>query len=297
MRWGFYSVFICFSSLVFAQNHSTSKSYQPTEERVVYGEDNRLDLYELTDLQWKARATSTVALIRDKLIEKESAGSNYKIHARVYGDSKLLCKDEPFYEQSYASFCSGSLIAPDIVMTAGHCVKSFKACESVKFVFNYSYLTKNADPTVVAANNLYSCKELIYSQAANADFALVRLDRKVVGRKPLALNTSSVIKVGDKLVLIGNPSGIPTKVAAGATVLKTTHKDYFVTDTDSYAGNSGSAVFNEKTGLIEGILVRGHTDFKNVNGCFKSVVCKGLQDCRGEDVTRMSSVLPYLPED
>ena len=58
---------------------------------------------------------------------------------------------------------------------------------------------------------------------------------------------------------------------------------------DTYGGNSGSAVFNAKTGLVEGILVRGEQDYVQKGDCRVSNVCPA-DGCRGEDVTKILSV-------
>ncbi len=62
------------------------------------------------------------------------------------------------------------------------------------------------------------------------------------------------------LVVIGRPSGLPTKVADGAQV-RSVNDVFLVANLDTYGGNSGSAVFNAVTGVVEGILVRGDTDY------------------------------------
>ena len=45
-----------------------------------------------------------------------------------------------------------------------------------------------------------------------------------------------------------------------AEVLKNDGLTWFMANLDSFEGNSGSAVFNELTGEVEGILVRGKPD-------------------------------------
>lgn len=62
---------------------------------------------------------------------------------------------------------------------------------------------------------------------------------------------------------------------------------------DTYGGNSGSAVFNDRTGEVEGILVRGEVDYTYKGNCMVSNVCTD-SGCRGEDVTYISEVLQFL---
>ncbi|MBY0384626.1 serine protease [bacterium] len=277
-----------------AKNNSAKKEDVKFQERVIYGVDDRLDFYQVTSPEWQARTLSTVALMqKNKLIAKPNG---FSIATSNYGASQNLCKTEPFYEQVTAAFCSGSLIAPDIIMTAGHCVRTQVSCESTRFVFNFSYKAVGIDPTFADADDVYSCKSLIRSEvnsSTDSDFALIRLDRPVVGRNALPIRQSGQIQDGEPLVVVGHPSGLAVKIAGGATVRSTTEATYFMANLDTYGGNSGSAVFNEKTGLIEGILVRGETDFKYKNGCYVSNVCDA-NGCRGEDVTRVSEILAYV---
>ena len=94
---------------------------------------------------------------------------------------------------------------------------------------------------------------------------------------------------------MGHPSGLPLKFANGAQVKDTSNASYFVANLDTYGGNSGSPVFNEDDGTVEGILVRGDTDFVRDNGCFISNVCP-TTGCRGEDVTRTTEFAGDVPE-
>lgn len=268
---------------------------QKVQPRVVYGNDDRLDLYQVDEEIWRTKASATVALMRSNKLTKNADG-NYKISTSHYGQSMGLCTSEPFYDQVTAAFCSGSLIAPDVIMTAGHCVRTQSSCDSTKFVFNFGYKEANGDVSMAQADDVYSCKELIKSEVSSStrtDYALIRLDRKVVGHNPIPVRQQGAVVEGDSLVVIGHPSGLPTKVAGGANVRDTSLAAYFIANLDTYGGNSGSAVFNAQTGVVEGILVRGERDFSWQNGCSVSNVCAD-DGCRGEDVTRVSEVLPYI---
>ena len=48
-----------------------------------------------------------------------------------------LQTDEPYYSQPNPVFCSGAMVGPDLVLTAGHCIKGAPGdpCTSVSFVF------------------------------------------------------------------------------------------------------------------------------------------------------------------
>ncbi len=263
------------------------------EERVIYGDDNRVEIHESSPF-WQRKAASTVALINTSRLSNADDGS-IAIGGSGYGSSYNLCEDEPFREQRSSAYCSGSLVGHNLVLTAGHCVRSQSACKRTSFVFGFGYSHPGKDVTKVQPIDVYSCNRIVGSkeQSSGADYAVIELDRSVIGREVLSVNRGPAASVGDKMVIIGHPAGIPTKIADDAHVreVKDTH---FVANIDAFGGNSGSAVFNEKTGLVEGILVRGWTDFTYANGCRKSNVCKN-DGCSGEDVTRVDQVLNFIP--
>ena len=155
---------------------------------------------------------------------------------------------------------------------------------------------KGVLPTAVPEEDVYGCKELIGREQVGdgADWALVRLDRKVVGHAPLKLDLSGSIEKGAPVVVIGHPAGLPTKIAGGAAVRDASNPGFFVANLDTYGGNSGSAVFNELSGLVVGILVRGEEDYVMKGDCRVSNVCAN-DACRGEDVTKIANVSGKIP--
>lgn len=269
---------------------------------VVYGEDNRMDLFESgVPESWRKLARSTAVLMRSSdLTPAQGQSGQFKVHSENYGEAMALCPDEPFREQPSAGFCSGFLVGPDIMVTAGHCVDSQTRCDTTSFVFDFGYLAPNDDLSSVPQNNVYTCKTILAQELdrdTKSDFAIIKLDRPVEGREPLKYKKSGMTKPGTNLLVIGHPSGLPTKVAADATVRSSDESNpYFTANLDTFGGNSGSAVFNLDTGEVEGILVRGEMDFRFVDGCNKSNHCE--QDgCRGEDVTRAPVFAEYMEDD
>lgn len=273
-----------------------STSVQANFDRVIYGEDNRKDLHEVSDQVWLEKASSTVAIIATKKLSQLRSDDSYTIKTSHYGQSYKLCPSENFFDQQRAASCSGSLIDKDIVMTAGHCFKSKEDCGRMSFVFDFAYHNQRQLPESYPKENVYSCKNIIHSQYRGSDFALIRLDRKVTGRTPLEIRHQGIVSDTDEMTVIGHPAGLPTKVTDQGQIRKNSKKEQFTTNLDTYGGNSGSAVFNSRTGLVEGILVRGARDFVMKGRCRVSNVCKD-DYCRGEDVTRVSEILPYLDQE
>src|SRR5690606_1303106 len=107
----------------------------------------------------------------------------------------------------------------------------------------------------VPSENIYNCKELLeakletdkLNRRKRRDFSLVRLDRIVKDRKILNYRDSGKVEKDADIYVIGHPVGLPTKFADGAKVFQNDQDGYFVTNLDTFGGNSGSAVFNAKT--------------------------------------------------
>lgn len=262
---------------------------------VIYGSDGRLDLYQVSDDRLKKLADSTVALISNS--DLIASGNSVSIKGSSFASAYNLCSSEKFREQSTAAFCSGSLVGEDTIITAGHCITNASDCSSTSFVFGYAVKALNVLPTSVQSSEIYKCKSIIKQVLTNggADFAVIKLDRKVSNHAVLRLRASGEASVGDPLVVIGHPTGLPTKITTGGKVRSIAANTHLVASVDTYGGNSGSAVFNADTGLIEGILVRGEEDFvQSSSGCRVSKVCaEGA--CRGEDITRISLVRSFIP--
>lgn len=246
---------------------------------VVYGEDNRLDLYRVTNTLHKSLASSTAGLIPISQMKKGSAENTFEIVSpKTLGDSQNLCSGEAYADQPIAPVCSGFLVAPDLIVTAGHCYKTFSTpenvCKSFAWVFDYNMKSAGANPTKnISLKNVYLCKSIVEAQLTpSMDFAIIRLDRNVVGRPALKLRESGKVKSSTELVVIGHPTGLPTKVSAEGKITKNSEVTTISTTLDTFHGNSGSAVFDAKTGLVEGILIQGKTDYRpsikgNANSC------------------------------
>lgn len=266
---------------------------------LVYGSDDRRDWYELDDPAQLRAAESTVALFRFNTLGRLRDGSISLRSTSTYGASQNLCVDEPYRAQPDSAFCSGFLVAPDVIATAGHCVASAQDCASIAFVFGYRMLDAQRANTTFAAGDVYFCRAVLGRQESSAsDWALIRVDRAAAGRAPLPLRRSGSVSLGAPLVVMGHPSGIPLKIAGNASVRSNRAAAYFEANLDTYAGNSGSPVLDARTLTVEGILVRGNEDFVTDarRRCRVSNRCDDARGCGGwEGVTRASQFSALLP--
>lgn len=266
---------------------------RPSQMKVIYGEDNRKDVFESTDSALVELSRSTAAMIPASNLKKTSWFSDELIISGRTLQERGICAKERFSKQISAANCSGFIVSDKLLVTAGHCIKSESDCEKWKWVFDYKVEHSEQGSIKSHKDNVFSCKRIVertLGYGNGDDYALIELDRAVPNRRPLAFRRSGKIELGAAVAVIGHPTGLPTKITDGAVVRKLAGP-YFVTNLDTYGGNSGSAVFNLKTLEVEGILVRGETDYKYDNSvnCQVSNLCTDT-GCRGEDVTYITNI-------
>lgn len=271
---------------------------QAITPKVIYGDDNRVLAEDSNNDLYKKLAQSTAVQIKNSNLQAIKDGESYAVDPTKLQDSFAeVCADEDFSQLTNAGNCSGFLVGDDLLVTAGHCVPAQDACDNAKWAFNYQQEVVGATGNVLDGKDVYSCAKIINQKLdsfTKNDFALIQLDRKVEGREPLKFRTEGKVELGADLVVIGHPSGLPTIIADGAYVRENDNDYFFVANTDTFGGNSGSAVFNAETGEVEGILVRGEKDYEYdaKAGCNRPKKCEN-EECRGEDITRIT-VIPEL---
>lgn len=265
-------------------------------EKVIYVVDDRKEVDDVNDSNVQDNVSSVVGLIEKEAILDNGNGTS-TIRTRVFGVAKNLCQDEKFYNQPQAPFCTGFLVDKDIITTAAHCIQSNDELETMRFVFGFKMKNGEAQ-TVIDNGEIYRGIEIIdrVFDRSGPDWALIKLDREVNNNHKIAkIRRSGKINDGEAVYIIGHPARLPMKFADGANVRNNSNSAYFVANCDSYGGNSGSPVFNSNTNEVEGILVRGETDFILLpdRQCVKSKVCPD-NGCDGESCTRTTEFIQRL---
>lgn len=258
------------------------------QNKVIYGDDNRVQYFQVQRADVREVADSTAAVVRNTSLTVKSDGMT-TVKAETFQRVMGLCSSEPFAKEPSGAFCSAFLVGDDLMATAGHCMDASRCAQS-SFVFSYRMSSQNQSPNEVDSAEVYRCQEVLErAQTGAEDYALVKLDRPVRGHRVLTLAKSSV-QVGDSLFVVGHPSGIPTKVTDNG-VVRSVKSEFFTANLDTYGGNSGSAVFSQDSLEVVGILVRGESDFiyDSKNRCSVSNRCSE-DGCRGEDVTQISYI-------
>lgn len=250
---------------------------------IIYGEDDRLDVYASGSAELRSIAASaTAALIPYHLLQSTPDGM--RLRGGTLSANENLCADQRFREQPVNASCSATLVARDLILTAGHCVPVNSACDSNAIVFNYR-MANERSLAPIHEDDVYGCKEILaraQSSVSGLDFAFIRLDREVAPHlRPVRLRTPrGSLAEGSALSMIGHPNGLPAKITDNARVIRSSLYDgnVFLTNLDAFSGNSGSGVFDDRGDLV-GVLVFGHPDYqeRSAGGC-REVVRRGERD-------------------
>ena len=286
---------------------------------VIYGEDNRKEIYELHDPKLAKLSQSIAIRVHESKMTTMDEKSYQISSDPVSAEFGLnICSDQKYADQQTIGSCSGFLIAPGLLVTAGHCMADENEviydqnnfyCSDYKWVFDYKMKSSSdlhIDLGDVVRRDIYECESVVHAVFfENFDIALIKLKRPVTNRAHLKLNLQNDSVVGDSLFTIGHPIGLPMKFTNNANIFEA-HEPYFLTNLDVFTGNSGSPVFNEKTGDVIGVVSSGMTDFnvreELVSTCQEVNVCdsKGENctvtdnDARGEQASSISLIKDFL---
>src|SRR5205085_10525401 len=161
--------------------------------------DNRKDYYAADEVQRKA-AESVVLVVGSAENTNALKNGEKKFEDLLKGETMLknriiLCPGERFTDQrslwkSKMSFCSGFLVADDVVATSAHCITG--SASDYFFAFGY-HLEKEGEDLAIKQ---FDRKNIYYGQnivGLSKDFqwALVQLTEKVTNHKPADVSNKS----------------------------------------------------------------------------------------------------------
>ena len=265
-----------------------SLSLMPQSHGAIFGKDSRHNVAAGSKWDFLARSTA-ISVIKSNFTDNGDG-----TRAIGVGEFSDLCSYEKFKKEPLIPMsCTGFLVGPDLLATAGHCLYAINTagyeikneteftCPIFDWVFDFQKDENGKVNTSRVKNeNIYHCKKIIYATqrpvAPFTDYALIQLDRVVSDRTPLKMNLSTPA-APETLHMIGHPFGQPTKRAYGAKVLLDNPlRTSFITNLDAFEGNSGSPVFNSANEVV-GILVSGTPSWNTFKDTRNS--CERLNRC------------------
>jgi len=250
-----------------------------------------IERHQIESAPLKAAAARSVALTAlDTWVHDEATDTWAAREPRTLHDTYHLCDGEKFAQQPVVAECSGTLVGDDLVLTAGHCFDSM-SCDNLAITFDLGYLAAPADPARIASGipgaSVYRCAEVIakehqvdYETRRGADYALIRLDRKVTDRTPAQVNWAAPVEDGRPAYVIGQPSGLPQKLSPGTILDGATNPDFVIHGADVFGGNSGGGLF-DAAGQLIGIHVNSSAEryTQTDDLCYVVAVCEDNATC------------------
>ncbi len=272
------------------------------EQPIVYGDDDRVDVYEYDGASVRERVkASTVALIEPRYLQRPASG-RVTVSADALGSAYQLCDGERFVEQPAGADCSATLIDDDLVLTAGHCFDDNDTCDMYAYVFDYFYNAKGELETLTAAD-VFGCRDFVVRQVSPTrdekqfDYAIVQLDRPALAPRMPATVSMRTMRMGEPMLVLGFTSGLPAKIDDGAHIIdpRAGVLDYFKLDTDTFAGSSGSGIYDLRGELV-GVLVRGGDDYEKAEGreCNVAIQVSGSMGAPWEQATYVKRAIDAM---
>lgn len=283
--------------------------------------DNRQNLYSLQDEEsqkLKEEAKSVACFVAKNFLKKTKDG--YEIKSSVPTLKEYIQKskqhplgnNEPFGEEKTLGYGTGFLITDDTLVTAAHvvCERNSNKLDSAAIknsfvVFDYFMEGDNQCRTSFRDDQIYEIKEIkshCFSRDSGwSDYAIVKLTKKVEGRRPAVLNFSALHE-GDEICMLGYPIGLPLKFTNNASVMKDGHPNYVECAIDAFGGNSGSPIYKKNTEKnvyeVAAILCTGLDDFiiNDLKECVSNRVSKDtigkFEGC--QRISVLTSVKEYI---
>jgi len=174
-------------------------------------------------------------------------------------------------------WCTGTLIADDLFLTAGHCLDgtntgswklphekggvALRSAELAReFVVEFRY-ESSARPDVPSRKNSADVVRLEEYRLAGLDFAILRLSGHPGSLNGVARISPSDSEPGAPIAILQHPAAAPMKVGAGTTLdVQGSRISYDTIDTSG--GSSGAGILDARTGKLVGVHTNG--------GCTKS---------------------------
>lgn len=150
--------------------------------------------------------------------------------------------------------CSGTLIAANLFLTAGHCVSSSTPGNQV-VRFNYQQAPNGTARTL----DVYNVTAVLEDDIGGLDYAIISLSGNPGDTWGVSVPSVLSPTAGQPITVIQHPHGLPKKVEGGALGFGIAGRmTYGNLDTEN--GSSGSGILQDRTGFVIGIHTSGAVD-------------------------------------
>ncbi|MCX6245881.1 MAG: serine protease [Bacteroidetes bacterium] len=222
-------------------------------------------------------ARCVCAIINKSYLTETDTGYTIKASKLCYkfvtaGSVSLqLCRSEKFIEEICASTGTGWAYKDNLIVTATHCFKKNNETDYSNYLFIFDFLEIDSG-AIISKTRVFRPvgKVTLKPEDKNLEFTIIQVDRPVPEFRYAELDNvppSSINPITTRLFMLGHPLGLPLKYAPDGKISYSAD-NYFITNLNAYAGNSGSPVFRSGTKKVVGMLVCGNNDFEQgATGC------------------------------
>lgn len=244
---------------------------------VIYGEDSRQEISPAL-----AELAQSVAVIFPNNRLRQFNSEYFLLNSKSLRDSEKLCPGERFEYQPILGTCTGALVGPDLVLTAGHCVSAPEVCKT--YAVSFGWDLKKAQTGILAKKEIFHCKRILEIQDnpyQGLDYALIQLDRKV-NAPILKIHKGGIT---EKLLSLSHPHGLPLKADYATAYEPYKHStNMFKVQVDTSHSSSGSPLFNNRKEIV-GVLSMGNMDFADASYRVQGETCRRIEVCKGYECT------------
>jgi hypothetical protein len=208
-------------------------------------------------------------------------------------------------DPAHVTLCSGALVAPNLVLTARHCVSrsitSTPSCDARGRSHNGAHLASDPDPSKISiyvgqhvridrdtprAHGLLTLHPL-GQVLCDADVAFLVLDRPLVGVTILPLRLNGAVASGDTVMPVGFGGGVamnigdrvPRRPSTVLAIGPSANSDTgavlgpreFEVDHATCRGDSGGPAIDARTGEVVGVVSRGGSCLADGNHVYTRV--------------------------
>lgn len=266
----------------------------------LWGGDNRKEAYQVGPV-FRDSVEAVGILLTDQDFEENADGDSLTLTLRQslsdeYDDKtegQAFCPEVRFTEQARAQrACASTLVAPDLLLTARHCVTRHvgaldndgkNLCPFLNVAFGYKLNSEGLVPSSIPKQDVYECEWVKVlnrddgNQNVHSDLALIKLKGSVKDRKH-TYPAYSLPAPRQERFYLGFPFGAPMKMSTGAIIESYYTQKYLQVNSiqkwsseesiareekhhssllfikgDIFPGDSGGPLFDEK-GRIQGLI-------------------------------------------